>query len=31
MVIKRIYDGLPTALLLAVVAFIQLLAISVFA
>jgi hypothetical protein len=31
MFIKRIYDGLPTALLLAVVAFIQLLAISVFA
>jgi hypothetical protein len=31
MFIKRIYDGLPTAILLAVVAFIQLLAISVFA
>jgi hypothetical protein len=31
MFIKRIYDGLPTAILLAVVAFIQLMAISVFA
>jgi hypothetical protein len=31
MFIKRIYDGLPTAILLAVVALIQLLAVSVFA
>jgi hypothetical protein len=31
MFIKRIYDGLPTAILLAVAALIQLLAVSVFA
>ena len=31
MFIKHIYDGLPTAILLAVVAIIQLLAVSVFA
>jgi hypothetical protein len=31
MLIKRIYDGLPTAMLLAVVALIQLLAVSAFA
>lgn len=31
MLIKRIYNGLPTAMLLIVVALIQLLAISAFA